>query len=158
VIVPSEIKALHEDGVLEKGVWPLAYVKANYPQCVARVEDKWEIKWRKVDALGRDDKLRLGGVLFQYQCNNCHAIEQGYSPIGPLVQGWSPDMIHDLVLHLDKHRFTMPPWCGRFNEAELLTEYLTSIAPQRPTGMQPSRGMKLDDAPAGGGEEGDSGE
>ena len=60
-------------------------------------------------------------------------------------------MIRDLVGNLDKHRFTMPPWCGRDEEADLLADYLYSIAPQHPMGMLPGArtkpGEAADDGP-----------
>ena len=83
--------------------------------------------------------MALGGVIFQYHCNDCHAAEQGYSAVGPLVQGWTPDMIRSLVGDLHRVRFEMPPWCGRPEEAELLTAYLKGIAPPRPRGMLPTQ-------------------
>jgi hypothetical protein len=46
-------------------------------------------------------------------------------------------MIRALIRDLDKHRFTMPPWSGTPEEAELLTDYLYSIAPLKPAGMAP---------------------
>ncbi len=83
------------------------------------------------------DQVALGGVIFQYHCNDCHAIEHGYSAAGPLVQGWTPDMLRALVRDLDRVHFTMPPWSGTPEEADLLAAYLESIAPPSPTGMLP---------------------
>jgi len=37
-----------------------------------------------------------GAVIFQYHCNNCHAVDMGYSAVGPLVQGWTPGMMREL--------------------------------------------------------------
>ena len=61
----------------------------------------------------------------------------GTRPWDRWSKGGRAPMIRDLVGNLDKHRFTMPPWCGRDEEADLLADYLYSIAPQRPTGMLP---------------------
>jgi cytochrome bd-type quinol oxidase subunit 1/mono/diheme cytochrome c family protein len=146
VIRPSEIDALHESGLLDNSIWPYAYVKTTNPQCIR----DGEIDLDALDQLPLKDKRRLGGVLFQYHCNDCHALEQGYSPVGPLVQGWTDDMIRDLVLHLDKHRFTMPPWCGTKEEAELLVQYLRAIAPERPQGMAPGSEKQHIDSSGGG--------
>ncbi|MGO9111432.1 MAG: cytochrome ubiquinol oxidase subunit I [Thermoguttaceae bacterium] len=134
VVTPEEIKPLKDFGLLNRGHWALAYVKARYPQCVPG--DK--IDWSQVRNLAPIDRIQLGGVIFQHHCNDCHALNQGYSPVAPLVQGWSAEMIRELVQNLDQHRFVMPPWCGTTEEADLLTDYLQSIAPQRPTGMLPS--------------------
>ena len=135
----KDIETLRKDGFLDGGVWTRGYVEQNYPSVVN--EDR-HIDWNKVRELPPVDKIRLGGVIFQYHCNDCHALDRGYSPVGPLVQGWSRPMIRDLVGNLDKHRFTMPPWCGRDDEADLLADYLYSIAPQRPTGMLPGAQTK----------------
>ena len=83
------------------------------------------------------DRVALGAVIFQYHCNDCHAIGLGYSAAGPLVQGWTPDMLRALVRDLDRVHFTMPPWSGTAEEAELVAEYLQSIAPPKPKGMLP---------------------
>ena len=40
----------------------------------------------------------------------------------------------------------MPPWCGTPEEAELLTDYLMSIAPPRPAGMLPSSIARREEA------------
>ena len=41
-------------------------------------------------------------------------------------------MIRSLVNDLDRTRFTMPPWAGTPEEAELLVAYLSSSAPTYP--------------------------
>ena len=130
----EEVELLKKDGFLDSGRWPRAYVLEHYPKVV---DGDGHIDWNKVLSLPQVDKVRLGGVIFQYHCNDCHALDQGYSPVGPLVQGWAQPMIRDVVRNLDEHRFVMPPWCGRNEEADLLTAYLHCIAPQRPTGMRP---------------------
>jgi cytochrome bd-type quinol oxidase subunit 1/mono/diheme cytochrome c family protein len=135
-LVPDEVAIMREEGLLNASPWPRSYVKANYPQCVrdGRIDE---------DALGRlapVERRRVGGVIFQYHCNDCHALDTGYSPIGPLIQGWSEEMIRDVVLNLHKHRFEMPPFCGTRQEADLLTEYLHDTRPKRPTGMDTGGG------------------
>jgi mono/diheme cytochrome c family protein len=76
----------------------------------------------------------LGGVLFQYHCNDCHATTEGYSAIGPILQGRSRPLVRATIEHLESV-FFMPPWSGTSEEAELLTDYLMSIRPPRPEGM-----------------------
>lgn len=134
VLQAADIDALRRDGLLDNSPWPLAYVHDRYPQCIRG----GRIDKAAVDRLPPGDRQHLGGVIFQYHCNDCHALGQGYSPVGPLVQGWSPQMIRGVVLHLDQHRFEMPPWCGTRQEADLLVEYLYANAPKRPSGMAPS--------------------
>jgi cytochrome bd-type quinol oxidase subunit 1 len=143
----KDLESLKKGGFLEGGVWTIAYVQQHYPNVV---KEDGHIDWGKVQELPAVDKIRLGGVIFQYHCNDCHALGAGYSPVGPLVQGWSRPMIRELVRSLDKHRFTMPPWCGRDEEADLLTGYLQSIAPPRPPGMLPAAGLKPGEPAVGG--------
>ena len=51
--------------------------------------------------------------------------------------GRPPDMILGTVEHLEVAHFFMPPWAGTPEEAQLLTDYLTSIRPPRPAAWQP---------------------
>jgi mono/diheme cytochrome c family protein len=74
-------------------------------------------------------------VLFQYHCNDCHAARRGYSAVAPLIRGRDRQRLCDLIVHLDEAHFFMPPWAGTAEEAELLADYLLSIAPPRPKGM-----------------------
>ena len=129
----DEAHRLKQHGYLEGGVWTKAFVKSHYPDALVdgRIDPRLLLK------LPRADRVELGGLIFQYHCNDCHALGKGYSPVAPLLAGWSPEMIHALVQDLDKTRFTMPPWSGTPEEAELLTVYLSSIAPMKPAGMAP---------------------
>jgi cytochrome bd-type quinol oxidase subunit 1 len=133
-VMQDEVARLRAGGYLEGGVWTKACVQLRYPQVIRQ----GRIDPQLLLTLPEKDRAALGGVIFQYHCNDCHAAEQGYSAVGPLVQGWTPDMIRSLVGDLDRARFEMPPWCGRPEEAELLTAYLKGIAPPRPRGMLPA--------------------
>jgi cytochrome bd-type quinol oxidase subunit 1/mono/diheme cytochrome c family protein len=130
-ILPEEVDGLRETGYLEGGTWTRAFVAANYPG----VMTAGKINEEKLLELDREDRIALGEVLFQYHCNDCHAAARGYSPVAPLIRGWTPEMIRDLVEHLNEGHFFMPPWAGTDEEAELVAEYLSSIAPPRPGGM-----------------------
>jgi cytochrome bd-type quinol oxidase subunit 1 len=130
-ILPEEIPALRQNGYLEGGVWTKALVASQYPG----VMDVDKIDEARLLALPEDDQVRLGQVLFQYHCNDCHAAKVGYSAIGQLIRGWTPEMIRTVVLQPEKAHFFMPPWAGTPEEAELLTKYLVSIAPPHPSGM-----------------------
>jgi cytochrome bd-type quinol oxidase subunit 1/mono/diheme cytochrome c family protein len=125
---------LRRGGFLDGGVWTRAYVRQQYPKVF---DDRGHIDPQRLLALPQEDRLALGAVIFQYHCNDCHAVEQGYSAAGPLVQGWTPKMLRALVRDLDRVHFTMPPWSGTPEEAELVAEYLQSIAPPSPKGMLP---------------------
>jgi cytochrome bd-type quinol oxidase subunit 1 len=136
----DESRHLKALGYLEGGVWTKAFVEANYHDAMDEDMFGEVVDPERLLKLPRRDRIVLGGLLFQYHCNDCHAINEGYSPVAPLVQGWSREMIRDLLKAPDKARFTMPPWWGTPEEAELLTDYLSSIAPMKPGGMAPFRG------------------
>jgi cytochrome bd-type quinol oxidase subunit 1 len=130
-ILPEEIPLLRRTGYLEGGVWTKALVASQYPG----VMDADKIDESRLLTLPEDDQVRLGQVLFQYHCNDCHAAKVGYSAIGQLTRGWTPEMIRTVVLQPEKAHFFMPPWAGTPEEAELLTKYLVSITPPHPSGM-----------------------
>jgi len=132
-VLPDEVPALRRDGVLEGGIWTKALVKKDYPHAM----DGDHIDESRLVSLPREDQVFLGRVLFQYQCNDCHADVAGYSAVAPLLRGKTPEMIRSTVAHLHRAQFVMPPWSGTAEEAELLTAYLTTIAPPRPKGMFP---------------------
>jgi len=130
-VYADEIPALQRDGYLQSGTWTRAFVAANYPQMMndGRIDNS-----RLLD-LPERDQVKLGEVLFQYHCNDCHAGAAGYMAMGTLLHGWTPDMIRHMIDNLHIIRFFMPPWCGTAQEAALLTRYLSQIAPEQPAGM-----------------------
>jgi cytochrome bd ubiquinol oxidase subunit I len=130
-ITPNEVAGLRKAGYLESGRWTNAYVRSQYPQAVV----DGHISGSELLKLPPKDRLALGEVLFQYHCNDCHASRQGYSAIGPLLRGRPREQLREFVEHLDIVYF-MPPWCGTAEEAELMTDYLMSINPERPKGMR----------------------
>jgi cytochrome bd-type quinol oxidase subunit 1/mono/diheme cytochrome c family protein len=132
-VLPDEVPAFRENGCFAEGVWTRASLAHRHPDLV----EGGRIDQERLLSLGRDDQVALGEVLFQYQCNNCHAVNRGYSAVGPLLRGRRPDMIEDLVNHLEEAHFFMPPWAGTPEEAKLLTAYLSEIAPPRPGRMLP---------------------
>jgi cytochrome bd ubiquinol oxidase subunit I len=131
-ILPGEVQAAREDGYLESGVWTKAFVKQHYPE----VMQDGVIQSAKLTKLSSQDRVRLGEVLFQYHCNDCHAVERGYSAVGPLMRGKSRDTILTMVENLHETQFFMPPWCGTKEEAGIVTDYLMTVSPQRPQGMR----------------------
>lgn len=133
-IEPKEVAQLQETGYLNGGTWTRAYIAEKYPQAIN--QDK-KIDGKKLLALPPEDRVAVGRVLFQYHCNDCHAAEHGYSAAAPLLQGRSRSFILDGILHLETTRINMPPWCGTPQEAELLADYLATIAPLRPSDMLP---------------------
>lgn len=132
-ILPEEVPVLREKGYLEGGTWTSAWVRARYPEVVT---PSGEIDERMLLQLPESAQRELGHVLFQYHCGSAHAATEGYSAVGQLLRGWTPEMIKNLVQNTDKFRFFMPPWAGTPEEAELLTKYLISITPPRPGGIR----------------------
>jgi cytochrome bd ubiquinol oxidase subunit I len=133
-VYPKEVTKLRRDGYLEGGLWTKAYVQKHYPQVMSATGS---IDSKKLVTLTKDERLKLGEVLFQYHCNDCHAIGHGYSAVGPLARGRTEEMNLWTVENLEKAHFFMPPWAGTPEEARLLAQYMTSIAPPRPQGMHP---------------------
>lgn len=132
-VLEDEVTELRETGYLEGGRWTKAYIAEKYPQ--AMVDDT--IDESRLLELPREDREAVGEVIFQYHCNNCHAGREGYSAAGPLLFSRPPEMLESMILHLHQSHYFMPPWSGTEEEAKLLTEYLQTIAPERPQGMFP---------------------
>jgi cytochrome d ubiquinol oxidase subunit I len=130
-ILPKEIPQLRESGYLEGGTWTRALVAAQHPE----VMEGEKINEAELLTLSEAERVQLGHVLFQYHCNDCHALEQGYSAVGHLTRGWTRDMIQGTVENLEKTHFFMPPWSGTKEEAALLADYLVTVAPPHPSGM-----------------------
>lgn len=130
-ILPEEVSRLRGQGYLEGGLWTKAYVSKNFPDVIGGDA----IENNRFSRLPKSDRIRLGEVLFQYHCNDCHASAFGYSAAGPLLRGRSRELVRGVIDHLDTYLF-MPSWAGTDEEAELLTDYLMSIVPPRPGGMR----------------------
>ncbi len=130
-VLPEEIPVHRQNGYLEGGVWTRAAIKNAYPQ----VMNGETIDEAALLSLPEKEQERIGEMIFQYHCNDCHAVDVGYSPVGNLTRSWSFEMIHDLVIQPEKAHFFMPPWAGTREEALLLTKYLATIAPPHPSGM-----------------------
>ncbi len=126
-----EIPGLIKIGYLEGGRWTYAWMKSNYPQ----VFTGENIDEKLLFELPEPDQLQIGAVLFQYHCNDCHALREGYSPVGHMIRGWTREMIKSTVMHPEKAAFFMPPFAGTPEEAEILTEFLEKLAPAHPAGM-----------------------
>jgi mono/diheme cytochrome c family protein len=136
-IVPSEVPALQAGGYLEGGVWTRAFISQRYPQAV---DAEGRIDEQALLALPEKDRLSVGQTLFLYHCNDCHAADEGYSAVAHLLIGWTPEMIRVLARNPDRVLFFMPPFAGTAEEAELLSQYLESIAKPFPAGLTTSRG------------------
>ncbi|GBC81349.1 hypothetical protein HRbin10_00459 [bacterium HR10] len=131
-IYAEKVPELRRTGYLEGGTWTKAWVSHHYPQVV----NDGRIDPPRLLMLPEEDQVKLGEVLFLYHCNDCHAGRRGFSAVGQLLRGWTPDMVRTVVKHPEKAHFFMPPWAGTPEEAELLTKYLLRITHPRPGGMR----------------------
>lgn len=137
-VLTDEVAELQKKGYLEGGTWTRAFVRQHYPQVFVgqRIDEQRLLR------LPPEDRKVLGSVLFQYHCNDCHAARDGYSAVGRLLQGRPRTLIVPLIENLHLVHYFMPPWSGTPEEAELLTDYVATIAPPRPKGMLPVRQME----------------
>lgn len=74
------------------------------------------------------DRVAVGKVIFMHHCNDCHAENLGYSGIAPLATSRSREEMVSFIKNLNSMVYYMPPWCGNDTEAELLVDYLRSVA------------------------------
>lgn len=129
-IRPEEIPEMRKTGYLEGGVWTRAYIQERFPEVV----DDNRISGEKMLGLPLEKRQEIGRTIFQYHCNDCHAVE-GYSAVAQLTRGWNKDMVHSMVVNLDRFHFFMPPWSGTEEEAEVLTDYIMSVNRPYPDGL-----------------------
>ena len=125
-----EVPRTRAEGFLNTGIWTRAYIGERYPQLL----DRGRIDQARLPSLPLAQRREIGRVLFQYHCNDCHAVT-GYSGVDQLMRGWTRDMIRDVVRAPDRAVFFMPPWCGTAEEVEVLTDYLQSVARPYPRGL-----------------------
>ncbi len=133
-ILEKEVPQFRKEGFLQSGRWTRQFVAEHYPQ----VMENGHILPDKLLQLSEQDRRLLGQVIFMHHCNDCHAADTGYSAVGPLLFSRPRDMLVEMVRHLNETHYFMPPWSGTPEEAELVTDYLLSIAPERPHGIYPT--------------------
>jgi cytochrome bd-type quinol oxidase subunit 1 len=75
------------------------------------------------------EKIRLGGMVFMYHCNNCHATDHGLSAVGPLLYGENKEKIVETIKNLNHPNLSMPPWSGTNEELDALAEFLLTVRP-----------------------------
>lgn len=131
-VMADEVPALRRTGCLEGGGWTKAAIRQQSPGAVTAAGAVDPAALLSGPAGGR---LAAGRTLYHYHCGSCHADRVGFSALSHLMRGWTPDMIHGLVSDPHRARFFMPPWCGTAEEARLLSEYLVTIVPGLPAGM-----------------------
>lgn len=133
-ILEEEVPAFREAGFLQSGRWTREYVKQHFP---AVLQDG-KIDPPKLLELKPEDRVLTGRLIFMHHCNDCHAEKQGYSAVGPVLFGRSREMLVEMVSHLHETHFFMPPWSGTREEADLVTDYLLTLRPERPKGIYPN--------------------
>jgi len=77
--------------------------------------------------------LEMGKAVYEAACLRCHSVD-GYNPVRPLVAGWKPATIRDLLDRLNEVKAAMPPFPGTEAEKDALTVYLTSLNATDATG------------------------
>jgi len=127
-LTPAEVKRAQSDGFLQTGVWTRRYVARQFPSVM---DEGGRVVSARLLELSLPDQIRAGETLFHHHCGSCHA-SSGYSGMRETLRGWSPDMLRDLVLHMDRYHYFMPPWSGTVEEAEVLKEYLATLASPHP--------------------------
>lgn len=145
-VLEEEVPELRRNGFIQSGRWTRAYVIEHYPQVVGEEREEKKIMPEKLLALPESDRRHLGQVIFMHHCNDCHAAESGYSAVGPILFSRPRPMLVDMIRHLHETHYFMPPWSGTPEEAELLADYLLTLAPERPRGIYPSL-EKLENQP-----------
>ena len=141
-VFPNEVATLQKDGYLEHGIGTKQFVTTYAEKNSLDLTTDGRIDLAKLSTLPMDDsssdatpRADIGESIFIHHCNDCHAKNTGYSAIGPLTTGWSREKLLETIHTLHETKFTMPPWCGTDAEAELLADYLITIRPMAPKGM-----------------------
>ncbi|MBI3945337.1 MAG: cytochrome ubiquinol oxidase subunit I [Armatimonadetes bacterium] len=137
-IYADEVPILQRNGFLEGGTWTRAYIAARYPGVM---EGRRIVEERLLD-LPEPEQRHVGEVLFQYHCNNCHAVTHGVSGASQLLRGWTPEMVRAVSREPDRFHFFMPPWSGTPAEAEVLARFLIPIAEPFPRSLKHAEGRE----------------
>ncbi|MDR1383734.1 MAG: cytochrome ubiquinol oxidase subunit I [Planctomycetaceae bacterium] len=126
-ILVNDVERFQKTGFLENGYWTSLSLQKQYPQ-LWHAENEDRFAENELLHYPKEERLAAGRMIFMHHCNNCHAAEHGLSAIGPLVYGKTQTSLVQTVKHLN-NVITMPPWCGNDAEANLLAEYLLTLAP-----------------------------
>lgn len=113
----QDVEAFHKNGLIAYAPWLRYYLGQN----LSREE------LSNLAALSEEKKAKAGEAIFRYHCSSCHATV-GYNGMKPLVQPWTPELIHEAVRNLHRTNPAMPPWLGSEAEREALAEYLIRLS------------------------------
>jgi hypothetical protein len=61
----------------------------------------------------------------------------------------SPEKLKEFLVNLNEPYFYMPPWCGREEEAEVLAEFLATLAPPWPQNLPRAAGFETESVLSG---------
>ncbi len=129
----GEVPRLRRDGFLDGGLWTRRYIAARFPTLMTA---EGRIDAARIAALPEPQQVLVGHVVFLHHCNACHAVS-GYAGMREMLRGWQPAMLDDVIAHLDRFHFFMPPWSGRPEEALALRRYLETLASPHPITPRP---------------------
>jgi mono/diheme cytochrome c family protein len=116
----QDIAAFHQDGMINHTRWLKYYLSLRLSKAVLS----------RPGLLPEQAKAEEGEAIFRYHCASCHALF-GYNGMKPLVQPWTPELIHEAVRHLHRTNPAMPPWLGNEAERQALAAYLVQLSQQR---------------------------
>ncbi|MCF0234860.1 MAG: hypothetical protein HUK22_07790 [Thermoguttaceae bacterium] len=114
---------------------PEPFDPATLPTLDEKINGKIERGNEALLQLAPEDRQTLGRVVFLCHCNDCHAAARGYSAVGPRVVGRTRAELIAFELKLNFVNYYMPPWSGTEVEAELLSDYLTTLVPRYPVNI-----------------------
>jgi cytochrome bd ubiquinol oxidase subunit I len=112
-VLTSEIPVLQSEGFITHSRW------LNFSL-------QQEAKADQAAPTNQANLIRRGENIFQYHCSSCHAFF-GYNGIKPILQPWTPQLIHDAVRNLHRTNPAMPPWLGTEAERNALAAYLIQL-------------------------------
>ncbi len=133
-ILEEEVPSVRATGFLQSGRWTREHVKERFPEAIR----DGKVDSQRLLTSSLENRILAGRVIFMHHCNNCHAEEQGYSAVGPVLFSRSREVLVEMISHLHETHYFMPPWSGTPEEAELVTDYLWTLRPERPKGIYPN--------------------
>jgi mono/diheme cytochrome c family protein len=74
------------------------------------------------------DRTAAGKQSFDNRCGHCHTIDGNFRPLKAAFAGGGPDQVQAILPALDAMSPNMPPFTGTPEEAQLLSEYIASMA------------------------------
>jgi mono/diheme cytochrome c family protein len=74
------------------------------------------------------DRGAAGKQSFDNRCGHCHSIDGNLRPLKAAFSGGGPDQVQAILPALDAMSPNMPPFTGTPEEAQLLSEYIASVA------------------------------